>query len=35
MVWEENRANILGKIINNELIFNSHNLNICWIANKN
>ena len=35
MVWEENKVNILGKTINNELIFDSHILNICWTANKN
>ena len=35
MVWEENRVKLLGTAIYNELIFDSHILNICSKANKN
>ena len=34
MVWEENKVKHLGITIENELIFDSHILNICSKANK-
>ena len=34
MVWEENKVKLLGKTIDNELIFDSHILNICPKTNK-
>ena len=34
MVWEENKVKPLGIMIDNELIFDSHILNICSKANK-
>ena len=34
MVWEENKVILLGITIDNELIFDSHALNICSKANK-
>ena len=34
MVWEESKVKHLGITIDNELIFDSHILNICSKANK-
>ena len=34
MVWEEKKVKLFGKTIHNELIFDSHILNICSKANK-
>ena len=34
MIWEENKVKLLGKTRDNELIFDSHILNICFKANK-
>ena len=34
MVWEENKVKLLGITIDNELIFDSHILNICSKTNK-
>ena len=34
MVWEENKVKLLRKTRYNELIFDSHILNICLKANK-
>ena len=34
MVWGENKVKSLGKIADNELIFDSHILNICSKVNK-
>ena len=34
MVWEENKVKLLGITMDNELIFDSHILNICSKTNK-